>query len=195
MKKVLLFAALAVVGFTTQAQVKYGVKAGVNFANAGGSDASDAFPGKAMLVSFHAGGLVNIPVAKQLSVQPELLFSGEGVKLDGGKYLLNYINIPIMVQYDIASGVYAETGPQVGLLMSAKAKPDGGSSVDVKDYFKSTAFSWAIGAGYKLESGLGFNARYALGLSKLPDEGDAKINSNVISVSVSYVFGGHAKKK
>ncbi len=64
------------------------------------------------------------------------------------------------------SGVFIETGPLIGFLFSAKAKY-AGTSVDLKDEFENTNFSWSIGAGYKVVSGVGFNACYNLGLSNI----------------------------
>ena len=111
------------------------------------------------MASFNGGALVNIPVSSQFSVQPEVVYSSEGAKATGGKISLNYVNIPVLFQYN-NSGFYGELGPQLGILTSAKAKPDDGDDTDIKDVLKSTNFSLAIGAGYKLTNRLGFGARY-----------------------------------
>lgn len=188
MKKVILFAAFAVVAFATQAQVKFGAKAGLNLADWSGADAS----GTSTLASFHVGGLVNIAVSENFSVQPEVLYSGEGAKVSGGKYVTSYINVPVLAQYKSEGGFYGETGPQIGLLMSAKAKASsGGGSTDIKDELKSSNFSWAFGAGYQMASGLGFNARYNLGLSNVvKDSNNGTIKTSNIAIGVSYTFGG-----
>jgi len=183
MKKVIL--SLAIVAIATlgaNAQVKFGVKAGLNIANITG-DVS----GLSSITSFNAGGTVNIPIASEFSVQPELLYSGEGAKEGSGKYHLNYINVPVMLQYH-NSGFVGELGPQIGFLASAKAK-SGGTSVDVKDQFKSTAFALAFGVGYQLQQGIGFGVRYNLGLSNIVDNsGSDKAHSSVFSVGASYTF-------
>jgi opacity protein-like surface antigen len=75
--------------------------------------------------------------------------------------------------------------------MSAKADGE-----DVKEDLETMNFSWAIGAGYKLSNGLGFGARYNLGLSniaKTDDSGEGKVKSNVIQIGLTYTFGGSAK--
>jgi hypothetical protein len=192
MKKLLIvFAAVALVS-TANAQkgtVTFGAKAGANFSMFGGDD-NDGFDSK---IGFHAGGLVNIPVSSMFSVQPEVLFSAEGAKMkddpDDIKYNLGYINIPVLLQYNNPSGFYAETGPQIGLLITAKGKV-GDESTDIKDSFKSTNFSWAIGAGFKTKSGLGFGARYSLGLGNIVDEDDVDIKQSNIGVGIFYTFGG-----
>jgi hypothetical protein len=187
MKKFLLFAAFAVTGFAVNAQTKFGVKAGANFATWTGSDAD----GAKMKVGFNVGGLANIHLSSMFSVQPELLFSGTGPKFDGGKYNTAYIDIPVMLQYNNPSGFYAEVGPKIGFLVSAKAKIDGGGSTDVKDQFKSTDFSLALGLGYAMKSGFGIGGRYNLGLSDIVDGANAK--NSVIAVGVFYNFGGTKK--
>jgi opacity protein-like surface antigen len=190
MKKVILFAAFAVVAFATQAQVKFGAKGGLNLANLSG-DVED----NKMKIGFNLGGLVNIPVSGNLSVQPELLYSGEGAKFDDGttsaNFNLNFINIPVMLKYSAEGGFYGEAGPQLGILASAKS--DG---TDVKEFLNSTNFGLGFGLGYNMSSGLGFGARYSLGLSNmLKDGGGDKLKTNTISVGLQYTFGGAKSSK
>ena len=149
MKKILFASLLLLLAVSSFAQVNFGLKAGVNFSSFTGADAG----GSSTLTGFNIGGLVNFPISPMFSVQPELFFSQEGAKETGSdnKLSLGYINIPVLLQYNNArpAGFYAETGPQLGLLISAKDKSNG-VSVDVKSSIKSTAVSWALGLGYKL---------------------------------------------
>ncbi len=198
MKKVVLVLAVIAIGFAAEAQVKFGVKAGLNAYNFSGDDADDEFETK---IGFNAGGLVNVPISDKFSFQPELLFSAEGAKISEGddriNYNLNYINIPLLAQFNSASGFYAEAGPQIGFLMSAKADSKiGGVSTDedIKDQLHSTNFSFAIGAGYKLASGLGFGARYNLGISNIVDESESDLKVGGFQIGLSYTFGGGKSK-
>ena len=188
MKKVIFVAAFAVAGFVSQAQTTFGIKAGLTIANLTGDDA-DGFSSKA---GGYGGAFANIPVSTMFSVQPEVLFSMEGAKFDGGKLNLNYINIPVMLQYH-SSGFVGELGPQIGILASAKQKIDGVGDSDAKDFLKSSSFAINFGAGYKLDNGFGFGVRYSLGLSNIAKESDASIKTSVFSVGLSYAFGGSAK--
>ncbi len=97
-----------------------------------------------------------------------------------------------MFQYR-KSGFIGELGPQIGFLASAKVK-DSDVSVDVKDEFKSTSFAVNFGAGYQLESGLGFGLRYSLGLSNIIQESGSDAKTSVISLGLHYKFGGKSKK-
>jgi hypothetical protein len=95
-----------------------------------------------------------------------------------------------MAKYYVAEGFSIEAGPQVGFLMSAKAKAEG-EEEDLKDFVKGIDFGFNLGLGYKMESGLNFAARYNLGLSNINDgEGsdDFKNQNSVMQVSVGYMF-------
>jgi hypothetical protein len=203
MKKIILgFAFIAAVASVSAQDAAsgptFGVKAGANFANLK-YKADDESESGDMKIGFHVGGFVNVPLGSTFSFQPEVVFSGEGSKDEEDDIettlKLNYINIPLLLQYN-ASGFYAETGPQIGFNLSAKAKVEAGGeeeTVDVKDEMgiKSTSFAWAVGLGFKTQSGFGFGARYNLGLSSIidSDDDDFTVKSNVIQVSVFKTFG------
>jgi hypothetical protein len=195
MKKVLLSFVLAASFFGATAQVQFGAKAGANLANVVGDDAEEA----KSKIGFNVGAFVEIPAGEKFSVKPELVYSLQGAKFeetgeDDVKFNLSYINIPVLAKYNIAEGFFAETGPQIGFLVSAKAKQGDADGVDIKDTFKGTDFSWALGLGYELPEGFGFNARYNLGLSKLPEDGDGKVKNGVFQVGVFYKFGSASAK-
>ena len=194
MKKLFIAIAFVSTGLIASAQAKFGAKAGANFYQFGGEDGSDLESQK-MKPGFYLGGFANLSITEMLSVQPELLFSNQGTMVKEGDakatWNLNYINIPVMLQYNTTSGFYAETGPELGLLMSAKQKVkvgDESESMDIKDSFKGINFSWGLGLGYKLPSGIGFGARYNLGLSNIIDEADAKVTNSGFTVGLSYTF-------
>lgn len=196
MKKVLLFLGIvSVCSFANAQSTTFGVKAGANFFQFGGDDGKDLEAQK-MKIGFNVGGFANIAFSEQFSFQPELLFSNQGTLQKEGDdkvvWNLNYINIPLMVQYN-ASGFYAETGPEVGFLISAKAKYDIGGdseSVDIKEQFKGFNFGWGLGLGYKLQNNLGIGARYVLGLANIIDSDDAKVTQNGFHVGLFYTLGG-----
>jgi hypothetical protein len=195
MKKIFLLAAGIALVSAANAQVKFGAKAGLNLANVAGDVENTK-----MKAGFNVGGFAKIGLTETLSLQPELVFSTQGAKMEFDeeginydvKTNLNYINVPVLLQYNTTSGFFAETGPQFGFLMSAKAKADG-EKEDIKDSFKSIDLGWAFGAGYLTKSNVGFNARFNLGLSNIADngdDGDFKVKNSVIQVGVFYVFGG-----
>ena len=188
MKKVLLIACVALFGFTANSQgVKLGAKAGVNIASLNGDDVDD-LDGR---TSFHIGAAAEISISEKFSVQPELLYSAQGAKesFDGDEIKLNvdYLNIPVLAKFYVAEGFSVEAGPQVGLLLSAKAK-FGDEEEDLKDDLKGIDFGANLGLGYKLESGLNFSAKYILGLANISDDSDDEVKNSIIQVSVGYFF-------
>jgi opacity protein-like surface antigen len=186
-KAILLFVCAVSLAVASQAQdIKFGAKAGLNLASLSGEDADEA----KMKIGFHVGGLVQIPLADQLLLQPELVYSAQGAKDeddDDNKLNLGYINVPVLAKYQSTSGFFGETGPQIGILLAAKSKFEGGST-DVKDDMKKIDFSWAFGIGYQTASNVGVNVRYNLGLSKIYDEGEAKVKNSVFQIGVFYIF-------
>jgi hypothetical protein len=191
MKKLVFLVLTAGTFFTASAQVQFGVKAGANFATFSGSQSD----GAKTKVGFHGGAFSRIPLFNSFFLQPELLYSEQGAKAtdDQTDFSVNqsYLNVPVLFQYQHSSGLFAETGPQLGFLLAAKFKA-GGISEDVKSSYKSTDFSWAFGLGYRIPSiGAGIDARYNLGLTNVPAEdmqGETLKNS-VFQVGVFYVFG------
>lgn len=185
MKKLFLTAAaIFAFGFANAQETKFGVKAGLNMADLGGDDA-DGIDSK---IGFHVGGFAEIKLSDKFAVQPELVYSTQGGKVDGGKYNFDYLNIPIMAKFYATEQFSIEAGPQIGFLMSAKVKPDSGDSIDVKDELKSTDFGANIGLGYNFTENISANLRYNLGLSNIVDADGAELKNNVFSLSVGYKF-------
>ena len=189
MKKVFLFIGLSLSVVFVNAQAKYGLKGGLNIARLGGSDADDI---KSKL-GFYVGGYAEIPVHTNISIQPELQYSGMGWKEDVGgddpKYNLSYIAIPVMAKYNFTNGIFAETGPQFGVLLAAKVKYDGGSD-NVKDQLKGTCFFWNFGLGYNFPgTNFGAGVRYNLGLSRIDEDGDVEAFNRVWQIGLHYQLG------
>ena len=176
---------MALVAFTIGAQnVTFGAKAGLNFASMVGDDA-EGLDGR---TSFHLGATAEIEISESFSIQPELLYSGQGFTDEGdvtGK--VDYINLPVMAKFYVSDGFSIEAGPQIGFLASAKSEVDG-NSTDIKDALKSTDFALNLGAGYKLDSGLNFGLRYSMGLTDVPDVDSDGFKHSVVQLSVGYNF-------
>ena len=192
MKRLSLVAIAAFITVVSSAQIRFGAKAGLNLANWAMSPKEEGIS-NSLKPFFHAGGLAYIPLFSKFGLQPEVVYSGEGTKIkdvDGtSTYNLGYINVPVLLKYKDPSGFFAEIGPQIGFLLSAKAKY-GEISVDQKDYLKSTDFSGVLGIGYLSPLNIGVDARYNLGLTNIVKESDnGSIKNGVIQIGVFYMFG------
>src|SRR5207244_2357162 len=97
--------------------VVFGAKAGLNLATVTGN----AVENTSMLPSFHVGGTANFLINDNFMIQPEVLYSGKGVKSSNqGTFKFSYVEVPVLVQYKTSSGFFVEAGPQIGFLVSAK---------------------------------------------------------------------------
>lgn len=164
--------------------VRFGLKAGLNISTISNSNANSK-------AGFYGGVFANIPVAQDFSVQPEVLYSGQGAKAKSNsdiKLNTDYIAVPVMLQYNLIPNLYVEAGPQFAFLISAKGKGNG-ASVDVKDDFKTFDFGLGLGAGYYFTQNIGVNVRYTAGLTKIAKEDDGDSSKNgVFQIGLAYKF-------
>ena len=201
MKKKFTMAALIAIGFGANAQqeVKFGPKAGVNFASLSNVDNCKS------LTSFYVGAVAEIKFNDKFSVQPELIYSSQGVKSEisilgisaSGTQKVDYINIPILAKYYVYEGFSVEVGPQFGFLVKAEGEGNvnasgvsGSDKSDNKDNFESFDFGIGAGLAYDLANGFFVNARYNFGLTKVgkADTYFASSKNEVIQVGVGYKF-------
>ncbi|MFC3157738.1 porin family protein [Chryseobacterium arachidis] len=133
----------------------------------------------------------NIPVASSFSVQPELLYNGMGAKNEDYsdvKLNLDYISVPVMVQYNILPEFYVEAGPQFSFAINRKIKGPGGTA-DVKDFYKGFDFGLGLGAGYYIAQGFGVTARFVAGVTDIiENNNDDAIRNSVFQIGVAYKF-------
>ena len=177
--------------FSNAQNARFGLKAGLNISNINSNNTGNLDP----KAGVNAGALVNIPLQYSWAVQPEIYFSSQGAKYysynDGYEHqlILNYVNIPLLIQYKLRGGVFLETGPQVGFLTDAKDKVGSIETGNVYNSdFKNVDFSWSFGLGYKSISGLGVDLRYNPGISNVNNLGNEILHNNVLQLGLFYLF-------
>lgn len=170
---------MLVCGLVANAQMIITPQVGVNM-----STLTDLSDDAKMKVGLVAGANLECPVADAFSVSAGLLYSMQGYKYDGhgSSYNVNmdYLNIPVLAQYQVIPGLKIKAGIQPGFLMSAKA--DGN---DFKDDCKSFDLSVPLGASYEI-SDFVIDARYNLGCTKTNKDGDKSYKNSVIMLTVGY---------
>jgi len=183
--------------------VRFGVKAGMNVSSLSDDGSLEDQGSK---IGFNAGVFANIPVGSMFSVQPEVLYSQYGDKYDtrigNNTYSyanhLDYITVPVMLQYNLIPNLYVEAGPEFGFMVSAKNKAKNETNNDViaesgnyKDNFSTFNFGIGLGAGYYFTDNIGITARYVAGLTDIakdrPNGSDA-IRNNVFQVGLAFKF-------
>jgi hypothetical protein len=194
MKKIFLVGVLALFGMMNAQQQRFGLKAGLNFANVSNTQGSS-------ITSFYGGIFMNVPINAQFHFQNEILYNAKGVKgtVDlteiGGTGTavitmhLNYISIPAMFQYNPAPEFYIEAGPEFSLMVGANAKMLN-MSRDIMDVFHRFDFGLGIGAGYYFSSAnIGITARYVTGLTDIIKDNPDKASYNgVFQLGIAYKF-------
>jgi hypothetical protein len=190
MKQIVLLITLATTA-TVQAQISFGVKAGVNFAHEKMVNSGYVFlPGT--LTSYHGGVYMRAQFGK-IGIQPEIIYSRMGGTFNNdlftGSINTDYYTVPVLFTYSISKRVTLQLGPQFGILNAATETYDGVTR-DARYRFKTGDFGIAAGVSVKLPHGFHLGVRYVAGLSDI-DNGmtgnwQSKTTNNVLQVFVGY---------
>ena len=197
MKKMILMAAIMLSSVSAFAQNEVGQftlqpKVGINFANLTG----DGTKGK---VGFAGGLEAEYGVAENFSLTLGAIFSMEGCKFEevankSPKLNLNYINVPVMLQYYIVPGLAIKAGVQPGFNISKKVSYDG-TSVDADNFYqglgidtkiKTFNFAIPVGASYEYKNVV-LDARYIFGATKTFEHAD-KNKTSLFQITLGYKF-------
>ncbi|WP_026462962.1 porin family protein [Adhaeribacter aquaticus] len=154
-------------------KVEFGLKGGLNRTSINDEQMVQDSEAKPRM-GFHIGGLAHIHLNDTWAVQPEVMYSKEGAEYTSpiytGKTDLNYINVPVLLQYMVGTGLRIQTGPQVGYLTSAKYEQTNNVETKKNDIQNGNA-AWVFGLGYLTKSGFGIDGRFNLGLSDIYKDG------------------------
>lgn len=167
-----------------KAQIKFGVKGGLNLASASLSDAWDAKGNADNYTGFFIGPMVDITIPIiGLGVDGALMYSQKGAKisfdddLGSTTFKQQGIEIPVNLKYSIGLGssasIYFAAGPSFYFNMKSDDDFTFNSVAGSLDYDKSEV-SLNLGAGVKLLNHLQLGVNYNMGLT---DSAKAKIDS------------------
>jgi hypothetical protein len=158
-----------------QAQLAIGLKGGASFTGISNYRGDTRVTG-------HGGVFVQARLDKQLFIQPELLYTGMGKRSlvfpDGTVTLaLDYVQLPVLVQYYVLPKCYIEMGPQLSILSGAKIKFAGGEKVGMTSNYNTTDFALNFGLGVHLVRRLRLYGRYGEGFTDI-SKNDSPIYRN-----------------
>lgn len=127
-------------------KMSFAVLGGLNFQNINGKAYNGDKLNNDMLLGFHGGVNVQIPIAPEFYFQPGIMFSTKGDKNTSAQSTsttkLNYIEVPLNLVYKAALGkgfVMLGFGPYLAYGISGSVKTVSGSlTLDQKITFKST---------------------------------------------------------
>ena len=194
MKKLLFIAFGILVLNSVQAQgINFGVKVGANLTDASGTTFKDGFK-----FGYHAGFFSELMLTKKFGIQPEILCSETNLRAgdslgslyngisvtDIAKIKLQYISIPILLDYKPIPFLTLQAGPQFGILMN-QTKALGANA---KDAFKKGDLSLLLGAQLNIFK-FRVYARYAVGLADINDfDNKEKWNSQTLQMGLGLAF-------
>jgi len=130
-------------------KTSFGILGGVNFQNLVGKDNDGNKFTNEMIIGYHAGINIQIPIAPEFYFQPGVIFSTKGAKNSYGSltgtYNLSYIEMPLNLVYKGALGngfVMVGFGPYVAYAIGGKSSiVDGSASLEKDIVFKNTVES------------------------------------------------------
>ncbi|MBU1708053.1 PorT family protein [bacterium] len=199
------------------ARPAFGVKAGLNLANANeGNDPYEA--SNKIKLAFLLGGTAEFSLSQSntTTIRLELLYAQKGWKESGefvyGGFLWDYegsssidelVVAPFLVMRFPSGNVtpFIQGGPELGLNLGATWEEDYNGSSESGDWddWSSMNFGFNIGGGMALPTGKGeviFDARYNFGLMNLyTGSGDYSVKTNGIQLCVGYNFTVPTKGK
>lgn len=193
MKKaiVLICVMLLSIGVTSaQSRFSFGPKVGVNLSNlyidAEGVEAGDIVGIKPGLL---IGAFAEYDFTPVVGISVDLLYSREGTESNRfdypsqkgysyeHKYSLQYLNIPVLVNFYLSRGLAIKAGIQPGILLGAKYRVDweygaesGTETEDIKNDLRSYDISIPIGLSYTFDYGLFIDGRYNLSLCDIMNQ-------------------------
>jgi hypothetical protein len=129
---------------------------------------------------------------ERIGFRGELNYSLQGSNWDetetSGHTSMSYLNIPLVLRYQWASGLFGELGVQPGFLLSAKDHWEGGSE-DAKEWLNSFDFGIPVGVGYEFKGNFGVGLRYIMGVTNvLSDSSEGSDHNNVLVLRLTYTF-------
>jgi hypothetical protein len=162
-----------------------GLRGGVNFQNINGKNSSGDKLENKLLTGFHGGLNIEIPVGSGFYVQPGLLYSRKGAKLENSdtKAKLSYIDVPVSLVYKPVLGtgnMLLGFGPYVGFGLGGKVN-NGNNEVDIEfnndpvntlsyTRFKKLDAGANLLAGYEFNNKVSFQLNAQLGLVDINPE-------------------------
>lgn len=189
-------------------KIHLGIKGGVNFSSISGLDGIDTREG------YHFGATASFMLTEKFWLQPEVTYSRQGydvsspVLVDIGllepsvnfKYSekFHYLNVPVLINYEIINSLQIQFGPQAGFLLNNSEIFDfeQGELEDLNNSFSflgnttGVELGFALGAQYNI---LNFfiQARYIAGITDIftgDNKTDNTITNRNFQVSMGYNF-------
>jgi len=184
MKRIVLVMVVAFSLSQVNAQVKFGVKGGVNFEN---FDVKEAKTRNYVLdnsIGWQAGALLQIKIpGLGIGVQPELLYTVCKADINDETNSIHYFEVPINARLGVNLFLirpYLMAGPYFGYAVNLEG-----------DVFKNeiNKFDWGLGLGGGVEIWkFQFDASYSWGLLNVSNAKEFEMKNNRFTLSLGILF-------
>lgn len=185
----LLLAGFILVTLSGSAQLRPGIKAGMNYGGLSGYDGGKK-------ASIHAGLFLQCGKAQTFKIQPELVYQQviQDYTTEVNEQIVNntlsvgMVTLPLLFQYYPSKKIYIEAGPQLSVITGANNKGANGGKADVRRNLSNTQFGLNAGIGVELQQRLHLCIRYQAGFSDITlyDTGNDFVR--VLQAGISFRF-------
>jgi hypothetical protein len=195
---------IAILPFGAAAQqVGGGVKGGLSLGDFRNITDELEDPGAttALRIGYAVGGFLAIRFDNGFSLQPEVIYTQKGVKVDLGedtivadiKFKADYLDVPILARYTFGKGLrgYVFAGPSLDFKLNAKVESDilgESDEEDISDDVESFEFAVVVGGGIEIGPLL-LEARWSEGLTNLSKAVEGETTSDVKSRTYLFLVG------
>lgn len=190
-----------------QEYFEYGFKGGINLSNIAG-DVPASYDTR---TSMNIGGYGLYKILPKLGIQAELLYSEQGFSNEFERGIgssdnineilrMQYVNLPVLISYNVIENLWVEGGLQVGYLVNAEVEEETTTTGAAGDLvsktetigqtsrYESFDLGFAAGLRYKLSQNFMVQARYTQSMNDIDKELEGSQYNSIFSFSVGYVF-------
>ena len=111
------------------------------------------------------GAFTSRAISEKINGKMELLYIQKGSKNPNPnfyhQYYLDYIEIPILLQYKVQHRILLEMGIQIGVLVNQKEEDFYGTEWNMLQEFNKTDIGLCIGLNYELNNNWSINSRFS----------------------------------
>jgi len=202
---------------TEKSKTSFAILGGINLQNLNGKDISGDKLENNLLIGYHAGLNIQVPIVPGFYFQPGILFSTKGAKskssISKSSTRLSYIEMPLNLVYKGKLGngyIMLGFGPYIAYGIRGKVTTEGSDvSLDTKvkfqnvveltdplltTYFKGLDAGGNIFAGYETAGGMFFQLNTQFGMAKINPENKwisddkSSIKNTGFGLSIGYRF-------
>jgi len=182
---------------------RFGFKGGLSIATIIKTDGNSF--SSTPLYGFNGGAVLQLPLCRAISLQPEILFSQKGYRTKGsgltGDYdyrrYLNFLDIPLLLRINPSKELGIVVGPQYSYLLATHTKFNTGAASyeetvkNENDNITKNIFGGVIGLDINLNDNVFFYGRYTMDFRRNNGDGTSSTpayRNQVVQIGLGVLF-------